>query len=274
MLSIITSIYNQKAMNEIFYQTLVENTKNPFELIIVDNKSTDGSREFFKQQKNVTVIENDGNYNYPYCQNRGIEISKFNLVCFFNNDILVSKFWDEKILNIISENKKLNILSVATNDHLENTIAQRKISRKWKMIKYPLQFFFGNRKWVLVLMRKLMYGNFDKFCEKRFKKFGNTLIEGYSGSSIIAKKEFISSIGSFDETVQAGDFDLFNNVKQISLKNEDVMPINIALGIYFHHYQRLTLKEKYPPFKNSSTMRTIDQKWGDLNLQLRKDIIR
>lgn len=48
MISIITSIYNQRSMNELFYKSLIENTHNHFELIVVDNKSTDGSAEFFQ----------------------------------------------------------------------------------------------------------------------------------------------------------------------------------------------------------------------------------
>ncbi|MFC2151122.1 glycosyltransferase family 2 protein [Bacteroidota bacterium] len=273
MISIIASIYNQKSMNEIFYQKLIENTKNDFELIIVDNNSTDKSREFFSSKKNVEIVHNDGNYNYPYCQNVGLKKAKYDIVCFFNNDIIVSPNWDVRVLEIFKKYKDLKVLSVATNDHLENKMIQRKISRKWKFIKYPLQTIFGINKFSLNLMKYLMYGNFNKYAENRFLKWGYELIEGFSGSAIITKKEFIKSIGLWDERIQKADFDLFNRVKKLSLTDNTVMPIQLALGIYFHHYQRLTVKVKYPPFKNKSTMISFVDKWGDENEELQKDII-
>jgi GT2 family glycosyltransferase len=273
MISIITSIYNQKSMNEIFYQKLMENTHNDFELVIVDNNSTDGSREFFSSKKNVVVIHNDGNYNYPYCQNVGLEKARFELVCFLNNDLIVSPGWDVRVLEIFSRYSNLKVLSVATNDHLENKVALRKISRRWKRIKYPVQMVLGNSKTALNLMRYLMYGDFNAFCERRFSVWGYKLIEGFSGSSIISTRQFMRSIDLWDERIQAADFDLFNKVKKLSVTDKTVMPVQLALGIYFHHYQRLTLRKKYPPFKNSSSMISLEEKWGDEAGILLKDVI-
>jgi len=47
MISVITAIYNQRAVNELFWEHLQRYTKNSFELIIIDNGSTDGSADFF-----------------------------------------------------------------------------------------------------------------------------------------------------------------------------------------------------------------------------------
>lgn len=273
MISIITGIYNQLSMNELFYETLMKNTHHSFELIIVDNNSDDGSKEFFAPKENVVLIENDGNYNYPYCQNIGMEKAKYEVVCFFNNDIIVPKNWDVKVLELLNKTEHLKVLSVATNDHLENKPAQKKISRKWKKIKYPIQAIFGNSKKALKLMLYLMYGDFEKFAKKRFSTWNYGLIEGYSGSAIISTKSFMNSIGGWDERIQAADYDMFNQVKLRSLEDASVLPIQLSLGIYFHHFQRLTMKTKYPPFKNQSTMMSLKEKWGEDTEKLRKDII-
>lgn len=110
-------------------------------------------------------------------------------------------------------------------------------------------------------MMSLMYGNFNKFAEERFSKWGYQLIEGYSGSSIISRKSFMVSIGSWDERIQAADYDLFNRLKVISNEQDRVMPLQLALGIYFHHFQRLTVKKKFPPFENKAIMISLSEKW-------------
>src|SRR5947208_13580 len=72
MISIITAVYNQLAVNRLFVENLRRYTHHPYELIIIDNGSTDGSAEFFEQQ-GATVIRNGANYSYPHCQNQGIK---------------------------------------------------------------------------------------------------------------------------------------------------------------------------------------------------------
>ena len=49
MISIITAIHNGLAINKFYEASLKKYTVNPFELIIIDNVSTDGSTEFFEK---------------------------------------------------------------------------------------------------------------------------------------------------------------------------------------------------------------------------------
>jgi hypothetical protein len=123
------------------------------------------------------------------------------------------------------------------------------------------------------MMLYLMCGNLNSFAEKRFKKCGYETIEGYSGSSIVFKREIIGKIGLWDERIQAADFDLFNRLKEYSQKEKNVLPLQLALGIYFHHFQRLTVKQDYPPFANKEDMITMPSKWGEKTKNLRKDIV-
>jgi GT2 family glycosyltransferase len=98
MISIIIAIHNQLEMNEIFWGNLKKYTHYPFELIIIDNHSSDGSKEFFIE-KGATVIANQANYSYPYTQNQGIKIASNDILAFLNNDIIFSPNWDQKILD-------------------------------------------------------------------------------------------------------------------------------------------------------------------------------
>ncbi len=262
MFTIITSVYNQLDMNKLFYETLKKNTSLPFELIVIDNNSNDGTREFFSEKADV-LITNEENFSYPYCQNQGIRSAKFEYLAFFNNDILVSKNWDKKILKIMTE-KEIDVISFATNDHLENKRLQRKLHKKWKKIKYTLRALFGTGITTLQWMVKLMYGDFDKFCAKRFAKFQDAVIEGFSGSCILVKKSALEKIGMWDERMQVADFDLFFRVKERSINYNDIKPVQLALGVYFHHFQRLTLRSKnLPLFADQKNIISLKEKWGD-----------
>jgi GT2 family glycosyltransferase len=272
MISIITSVHNQLDMNKLFYETLKKNTALPFELIVIDNNSTDGSREFFRDRADQ-FIANEENYSYPHCQNQGIAVAKYDYLAFFNNDILVSKEWDKKIVQIMN-NKSIEVISCATNDHLENKQVQRKLYKRWKRIKYFFRAICGTNMRTLTWMVKWMYGDFDKFCDERYNTFKDAVIEGFSGSCILMKRSAFEKIGTWDERLQIADFDLFFRTKERSILYQDMKPMQLALGVYIHHFQRLTLRSKNViPFADQKNIISLKEKWGDKVEPLYQDVI-
>ncbi len=261
MISIITSVHNQLGMNQLFVEYLKRYTHHPYELIIIDNNSTDGSRGFYQEHADV-LIKNEANYSYPYCQNQGIRAAKYNYLAFLNNDILVSPLWDERMLKFMDKHE-LDIASYATNDHLENRKAQKSINRRWKRIKYPVKAIFGLSKWSLQLMARLMYGDWENYCSKRYEKFGDGIKEGFSGSSIMMKRAALEKVGLWDERIQGADFDLYFRSKERSMHKQDIKPMMLATGIYIHHYQRLTLRsQKKVEMADAANLISLKEKWG------------
>ena len=57
MISIVTSVHNQLHMNKLFFETLQKNSALPFQLIVIDNNSTDGSKEFFKDKADFFIFK-------------------------------------------------------------------------------------------------------------------------------------------------------------------------------------------------------------------------
>ncbi|MDD5571593.1 MAG: glycosyltransferase [Bacteroidales bacterium] len=259
MLSIITAIHNQLDMNNLFYENIVRYTKNIFELIVIDNASTDGSREFF-ESNGVKVIRNEGNYSYPYCQNQGIEAAKYDYMIFLNNDVIVSKDWDERAISIMQFHK-LDIASCSATEMLETPEITHAHLKKWKRIKNPFVFFFGNKKWVLKLTHKLMYGDWDEWTEERYKKCGNVIRLGIAGSNVFVTRQGIAKIGKWDERIQSADFDIFLRAKKRSLESGDIKSCHVMLGVYLHHYNRLTLLKRKIPFADKENKISIKDKW-------------
>ena len=168
MISIITAVHNGLSFNKIYLEYLRKYTRNPYEIIIIDNASTDGSREYF-EENGCKVIANSVNYSYPYCQNQGIREAKGEYLFFLNNDIIVCPDWDIKLIEAAKQHG-VDIISAAGIENLGDNQATKAISRAWKRVKNPLMVFgFGRR--VLLLMHRLMYGNWERYCKRRFDKF-------------------------------------------------------------------------------------------------------
>jgi len=259
MISIITAIYNQISMNKLFLEYLKRYTFNKFELIIIDNGSTDGSADFF-DNNGAVVIRNDGNYSYPHCMNQGIAMAKYDNLVFLNNDLLVSKDWDKKALEIMDLHG-LEIASCCATDRVESNEATYRSQKKWKYIRNPLLFLFGPRYYNLKLMHYLHCGNWEVFTKKRYQLFGNRIKEGIAGSNVFMKRSALDKIGIWDPRIQSADFDLFIRTKLRNENAADIKPISIILGLYFHHFIRLTSKSSYPPFKDLANIISIKEKW-------------
>ena len=259
MISIITAIYNQRAVNEIFWHNLKRYTYHPFELIIIDNGSTDGSDEFF-ESVGAIVIKNKANYSYPYSQNQGIKVAKSDWLAFLNNDVIVSSQWDKKIISSMLDHS----LDVATScgiEQVEDLIATRKYKHRWQKIK-NLVGLVGYNKMTLQLMHRWMYGDWEKFTTDRQNRFKNMIKEGFVGNTVVMTRLAVSKIGLWDERLQAADFDLYLRSKSRSEKYGDIKPVHICLDVFNHHYIRLTAKMKYPKFVDYDNLINLEEKWS------------
>ena len=81
-----------------FLQSLYAHTPaDMFELILVDNNSTDGTveflQEFVKIHDNAQVICNCENLGYAKGCNQAIKLAKYEFIGLLNNDILLSQNW-------------------------------------------------------------------------------------------------------------------------------------------------------------------------------------
>jgi len=259
MISLITVIHNGLPMNRIFWESLNKYTFQPFELIVIDNNSTDGSREFF-ESRGARVIAQGGNYSYPVSHNKGIKAAKYDVLFFLNNDIIVSPQWDKKLMDI-AELNGLEIITPVGIERLENEDVTKAIKRKWLRVKNPLSVF-GFSRFNLKLMHRLMYPDWEQFSQKRAAKFGTSIMEGFVGNTVMMKRSAIEKIGMWDERIQGADFDLYIRSKKRHLEQGDLKPVHVALGVFVHHYIRLTVKSTREPFLDRDNLITPEEKWG------------
>ena len=93
-LSIITLTFNKLEYTKKYIKSLYKYTSD-FELILVDNGSTDGTVEFIKSlpYDNIKTIFNSENLGFSKGNNQGIDIAEGEYIGFLNNDILLSPNW-------------------------------------------------------------------------------------------------------------------------------------------------------------------------------------
>ena len=257
-ISIITAVYNQLAMNQIYWENLKKNTQHPFELIVIDNASTDASADFF-ESVGARVIRNPGNYSYPVSQNQGIAVAQGEWLAFLNNDIIVSEGWDDTLMANAVHNQ-LDVITSCGIERVESKEATKKLRRRWNRIR-GLVGLFGTGRNSLLLMHKWMYGNWSAFCQSRRERFKHQAVLGFVGNTVMFSRRALDILGPWDETQQAADFDLFLRTAMRAREVGDIRPMHIALDCFNHHYIRLTMKGGYPPFVDRDTLIPLDQKW-------------
>ena len=266
MLSIIVAVHNQLPMNQLFWEHLSRNTEGEWELIVVDNLSTDGSREFFRSV-GALVIENQGNYSYPYCQNRGIENANGNVLAFLNNDVVVPKGWNTRLLESMQHNG-LDLITSCGIERVETRVHTKKLRKRWRWTKGLASLVFGKTKFSLELMHRWMYPNWQAFINQRGIDFRYKTIEGFVGNTVMMSRRAIDLIGLWDERIQAADFDLYLRSKVRARDHGDIKPVAIALDVFVHHFIRLTLADGYPPFVDKSRLIGLEDKWSSEDLKM------
>jgi 2-polyprenyl-3-methyl-5-hydroxy-6-metoxy-1,4-benzoquinol methylase len=90
-------------------------TDEPYELIVVDNASTDGTVEYLRACPDVRLIENDQNRGFPAAANQGIAASRGRQIVLLNNDTLVTTGWLRRLLAALHEDQAVGLVGPCTN---------------------------------------------------------------------------------------------------------------------------------------------------------------
>ncbi len=92
--SVIVPNWNGKELIVPCLDSLLRSTFNYFEIIVVDNGSTDGSPALLREKyPHVCLIALDRNYGFARACNEGIKAATADIVCLLNNDIEVDREW-------------------------------------------------------------------------------------------------------------------------------------------------------------------------------------
>ena len=95
--SLVIAVYNQVQYTRQCVQSIERWTDIPYELIFVDNGSTDGTHEYLSTLV-AKVITNEKNLGCAKAWNQGVRASAGDVIGILNNDIVVTPGWLENLL--------------------------------------------------------------------------------------------------------------------------------------------------------------------------------
>ena len=97
MFSIVVLTHNRLPHLMACLKSIRDNTKQPYEIIVVDNASTDGTKEYLVYQKDIELVNLSENRGVV-ARNYGFALAKYPLIAQVDDDVTLLPNWDNYIL--------------------------------------------------------------------------------------------------------------------------------------------------------------------------------
>jgi len=213
--SILILCCNELPYTRLCLESVLQHTRPPFELVLIDNGSSDGTPAYLEGLRarpgpvRVEVIRNATNRGFPAGCNQALAKARGRYVVFLNNDTVVTQGWLDGLVHWALHGwPKTGLVGCVTN------------------YASPPQ------------MVPCDYARLDglgAFAERRRREFaGKALqVERLIGFCLLVRREVLQQIGGFDERFGMGFFeddDLCLRARQSSF---DLL---VAQDVYIHHF--------------------------------------
>lgn len=117
--SIIILTRNQLPLTKICFASIIANTPEPYELIVIDNGSSDGTVEWLREQAEadtrIRLIENSVNKGFAAGCNQGITAAHGEYLLLLNNDTVVTPGWLSGLREVLDRYPDTGIVGPMTN---------------------------------------------------------------------------------------------------------------------------------------------------------------
>jgi GT2 family glycosyltransferase/glycosyltransferase involved in cell wall biosynthesis len=118
--SIIIVTFNNLTLNRLCLDSIYARTAWPnFEVIVVDNNSTDGTPTYLKEAEtifpNLKVILNESNLGFAAGNNIGLRQATGDYLVLLNNDTVVTRGWLSNLIRHLHANREIGLIGPVTN---------------------------------------------------------------------------------------------------------------------------------------------------------------
>jgi GT2 family glycosyltransferase/tetratricopeptide (TPR) repeat protein len=113
--SIILVTHNQLDYTRLCLDSIRFRTADRYELIVVDNASTDGTLDYLRQQEDIRVIANSENRGFPAAANQGLLMARGDNLLLLNNDTVVTTGWLRRLLGALKSRPDVGLVGPCSN---------------------------------------------------------------------------------------------------------------------------------------------------------------
>ena len=163
---------------------------SPFEVIVIDNASSDGSiEEIRKQFPQITCIANDKNFGFAGANNQGIELAKGEYMLFLNPDTIVHPGSLDYLITFMDTNKDAG----ACGPKLLNSDGSIQPSvRRFPSFRGVLHRF------TLLRHFYVFKNNYSSWMMKDFDHQSQLSVDQLMAAALLVRKSIVDKIGGFD----------------------------------------------------------------------------
>ncbi len=208
-ISIVIANWNTKELIKQCVESIFDSTPQEevqYEVIIIDNASTDGSTEYLRSQSGrITLIENKTNAGYAKACNQGIKIARGKFILLLGSDTIMKAGTLFECVKFLDN----NIDAGAVSCKLLNPDGSTQNSLK----KFPE---LKNAFFTYLSLDKL-----NRDYDMAEFKYDNTIeVEQADASFLMVRKDLLEKIGYFDESYRIlyNDVDLCRRIQKAGYK--------------------------------------------------------
>jgi GT2 family glycosyltransferase len=189
--------------------SILQHTKENYELIFIDNGSTDGTVDFINSLNNAKVIINSTNQGFPSGCNQGFAIANGSYIVLLNNDTVVTDGWLTRLLWWLESDKTIGIVGPRSNHVLPSQIISNVPYKSMNQMH-----------------------SFASQWTKNHYRHGFE-VDYLSGLCMVFKKSLLAQIGGMDERFNPGYFEDADFSIRASIAGNKLW---VANDVYIHHH--------------------------------------
>ncbi|GAA5086432.1 glycosyltransferase family 2 protein [Chryseobacterium ginsengisoli] len=186
--SIIIVNYNTKVITNNCIDSIISKTQDiEYEIILVDNGSTDGSKEHFQQRKDIKYIYSEENLGFGKANNLGNKYASGEFLFILNSDTILIENSIKILKNFFENNENqlnIGVLGAVLCDENLNMI---NTAGSFPQIKFYISDYLN-------LFFKTKYKTYEKI---HFDDI--TKVDMVSGADMFLRKELFDEVQGFDE---------------------------------------------------------------------------
>lgn len=235
--SIVILTHNQLSLTQQCLTSIRRHTQEPYELIVVDNASTDQTPGFLKRQPDIKPIFNQENLGFAKGCNQGIKLATGENILLLNNDTVVTENWLRNMLRLLYSYQKIGMVGPVSN----YVSGLQKINVTYRDLSGLDQFA-------------------QEYCKKNLGSFQR--VYRLVAFCLLIKKAVLDDVGYFDEIFGLGNYEDDDLCLRTVMKGYSLM---IARDSYVHHIGNATFNS----IKGVSSIKLLKEnrakaiaKWG------------